>query len=208
MEFLPEITLLAASLTFFTVSLCKVNSDTTRHIVIGLGFAVFIASLLSYGQTGMLFFNAYQVDLFSQVFKILIAGAMLIVILFGNKLKGISPKVQPEYYIFMFCSTLGLMMLVSSVELLTIFVTLEFASFAIYLMVPMRDDEGKFRFQMEAGIKYLLFGVTATGFMLFGMSYMFGLTGSTELSVIMVKLSTMWDNPAAVIAMMMVLCGF
>jgi len=208
MQFLPEITLLAASLTFFTVSLCKVNSDTTRHIVIGLGFAVFIASLLSYGQTGMLFFNAYQVDLFSQVFKILIAGAMLIVILFGNKLKGISPKVQPEYYLFMFCSTLGLMMLVSSVELLTIFITLEFASFAMYLMVPMRDDEGKFRFQMEAGIKYLLFGVTATGFMLFGMSYMFGLTGSTELSVIMAKLSTMWDTPAAVIAMMMVLCGF
>jgi NADH-quinone oxidoreductase subunit N len=208
MQFLPELTLLGAGLIIFIVSLGKANGDTTRNIAIGLGAAIFGATLLSYSQTGKLFYNAYQVDLFSQVFKTLIAGAMLVVLLFGHKLKGVPQKVHPEYYLFMFMSALGLMMLVSSVELLSIFVSLELSSFAVYIMVPMRDDEGKFRFQMEAGIKYLLFGVTATGFMLFGMSYMYGLTGSTELSVVISKLSTMWDNPAAVIAMMMVLAGF
>jgi len=208
MQFLPELTLLGAGLIIFIVSLAKTNGDTTRNIAIGLGAAIFGATLLSYCQTGKLFFNTYQVDLFSQFFKTLIAGAMLIVLLFGNKLRGIPVKVHPEYYLFMFMSALGLMMLVSSVELLAIFVSLELSSFAVYIMVPMRDDEGKFRFQMEAGIKYLLFGVTATGFMLFGMSYMYGLTGSTELSVVITKLSTMWSNPAAVISMMMVLAGF
>ncbi len=208
MQFLPELILLGAGLIIFIVSLGKSNRDTTRKIAIGLGAAVFAATLISYCQTGKLFFNAYQIDLFSQSFKMLIAGAMLIVLLFGNKLKAIPEKVHPEYYLFMFMSALGLMMLVSSVELLSIFVALELSSFAVYIMVPMRDDNGKFRFQMEAGIKYLLFGVTATGFMLFGMSYMYGLTGSTELSVVITKLSTMWDNPAAVIAMMMVLAGF
>lgn len=208
MQFLPELTLLGAGLIIFIVSLGKANGDTTRNIAIGLGAAIFGATLLSHCQTGKLFYGAYQVDLFSQVFKTLIAGAMLIVLLFGNKLKGIQVKVHPEYYLFMFMSALGLMMLVSSVELLSIFVSLELSSFAVYIMVPMRDDEGKFRFQMEAGIKYLLFGVTATGFMLFGMSYMYGLTGSTELSVVISKLSIMWNNPAAVVAMMMVLAGF
>lgn len=208
MQFLPELTLLGAGLIIFIVSLGKANGDTTRNIAIGLGAAIFGATLLSSCQTGKLFFDAYQVDLFSQVFKALIAGAMLIVLLFGNKLKAIPQDVHPEYYLFMFMSALGLMMLVSSVELLAIFVSLELSSFAVYIMVPMRDDEGKFRFQMEAGIKYLLFGVTATGFMLFGMSYMYGLTGSTELAVVITKLSTMWNNPAAVIAMMMVLAGF
>ena len=208
MQFLPELTLLGAGLIMFIVSLGKTNADRTRKFAIGLGAAIFAATLVSYCQTGKLFFNAYQVDLFSQVFKTLIAGAMLLVLIFGQKLKGISEKVFPEYYLFLFMSVLGLMMLVSSVELLSIFVALELSSFAVYIMVPMRDDEGKFRFQMEAGIKYLLFGVTATGFMLFGMSYMYGLTGSTELSVVITKLSTMWDNPAAVIAMMMVLAGF
>lgn len=208
MQFLPELILLGAGLIIFIVSLGKTNAAVTRDIAIGLGAAVFGATLLSYSQEGKLFFNAYQVDLFSQVFKTLIAGAMLLVLLFGQKLKGISEKVHPEYYLFLFMSVLGLMMLVSSVELLAIFVSLELSSFAVYIMVPMRDDEGKFRFQMEAGIKYLLFGVTATGFMLFGMSYMYGLTGSTELSTVIKGLSGMWDQPAAVIAMTMVLAGF
>ncbi len=208
MQFLPELTLLGAGLVIFIVSLGSARAATTRNIAIGLGAAIFGATLLSCNQSGNLFFGAYQVDLFSQVFKMLIAGAMFLVLLFGQKLKGISEKVYPEYYLFLFMSVLGLMMLVSSVELLSIFVALELSSFAVYIMVPMRDDSGKFRFQMEAGIKYLLFGVTATGFMLFGMSYMYGLTGSTELSVVITKLSTMWDNPAAVISMMMVLSGF
>ncbi len=208
MQFLPELTLLGAGLVIFIVSLGSARATTTRNIAIGLGAAIFGATLLSCNQSGNLFFGAYQVDLFSQVFKMLIAGAMFLVLLFGQKLKGISEKVYPEYYLFLFMSVLGLMMLVSSVELLSIFVALELSSFAVYIMVPMRDDSGKFRFQMEAGIKYLLFGVTATGFMLFGMSYMYGLTGSTELSVVITKLSSMWDNPAAVIAMMMVLSGF
>ncbi len=208
MQFLPELTLLGASLVVFIASLRSTEAATTRNLAIGLGAAIFGATLLSVNQTGKLFFDAYQVDLFSQVFKMLIAGAMLLVLLFGQALKGIPEKIYPEYYLFLFISVLGLMMLVSSVELLSIFVALELSSFAVYIMVPMRDDSGKFRFQMEAGIKYLLFGVTATGFMLFGMSYMYGLTGSTELSVVITKLSTMWDNPAAVIAMMMVLSGF
>lgn len=208
MLFLPELTLLGASLIIFIISLGKADGDTTNNIAIGLGVAIFGATVLSYSQTGKLFFNAYQVDLFSQVFKTLISGAMLIVLLFGNKLRGIPVKVQPEYYLCMFVSVLGLMMLVSSVELLSIFISLELSSFAVYIMVPMRDESGNFRFQMEAGIKYLLFGVAATGFMLFGMSYMYGLTGSTELSVVVAKLATIWDTPAAVIAMMMVIAGF
>ena len=208
MQFLPELTLLGAGLVIFVVSLGKSNTDTIRNIALGLGAAVFAAALLSCGQTGDLFFGAYQVDLYSQVFKTLIAGALVIVLILGAKLKGVNPKVQPEYYLFMFMSVLGLMMLVSSVELLSMFVALELSSFAVYIMVPMRDEQGNMKMQMEAGIKYLLFGVTATGFMLFGMSYMYGLTGSTNLSVVIEKLSLMYSQPAAVIAMMMVLAGF
>jgi len=208
MQFLPELTLLGAGLVIFIVSLGKANADSTQNIAIGLGGAVFAATLLSYCAEGTLFFDAYQVDLFSQIFKTLIAAAMFFVLIFGHKLKGISGKVHAEYYLFLFMSVLGLMMLVSSVELISIFVSLELSSFAVYIMVPMRDDSGKFRIQMEAGIKYLLFGVTATGFMLFGMSYMYGLTGSTDLATIIAKYSTMWSHPAYVVSMMMVLAGF
>lgn len=208
MQFLPELTLLGAGLVIFLVTLGKMDADKIKMLVIGLGTAVFAATLLSFGQEGTLFFDSYKIDLYSQVFKTLIAGAMLVVLILGRKLKAIQQSVHPEYYLFLFMGVLGLMMLVSSVELLAIFVSLELSSFAVYIMVAMRDDSGRYRFQMEAGIKYLLFGVTATGFMLFGMSYMFGLTGSTQLTVVMEGLSHMYTQPAAIIAIMMVMAGF
>jgi len=75
-------------------------------------------------------------------------------------------------------------------------------------MVPMRSRSGNTVFQMESGIKYLLFGVMTTGFMLFGMSYLFGLTGSTYLVDIIDALALMTSEPAALVAILMVLAGF
>lgn len=208
MQFLPELALLGSGLILFLVSLGKTDVGKTRMIAIILGTVIFAATLASCKEQGTLFFDAYKVDLYSQVFKILIAAALLVVLIVGRNLKDIKNTVHPEYYLFMFISVLGLMMLVSSVELLAIFVALELSSFAVYIMVPMRDDAGNYRFQTEAGIKYLLFGVTATGFMIFGMSYMFGLTGSTQLDVVMERLSHMYTQPAAIIAILFVLAGF
>ena len=208
MQFLPELTLLGAALLIFLVSLGKTDAEKMKKIAIGLGVGVFAATLFSFSQKGSLFYDAYKIDLYSQVFKTLIVGAMVVVLILGRKLKDIQNTVHSEYYLFLFVSVLGLMMLVSSVELLSIFVAMELSSFAVYIMVPMRNDSGSYHFQMEAGIKYLLFGVTATGFMLFGMSYMYGLTGSTQLAEVMEKLSHIYNQPAAIIAIMMVLAGF
>jgi len=99
-------------------------------------------------------------------------------------------------------------MLVSSVELLTIFIALELSSYSLYLLVPMRDDKTGLRMQMESAIKYVLFGVVATGVMLFGMSYLFGLTGTTYLVELLPRLHQMMGSPAALIAIAMVLGGF
>ena len=117
-------------------------------------------------------------------------------------------RSRPEYYLFLFLSVLGLMMLVSSVELLAIFISLELSSFALYLLVPMRDDRTGVRVQMEAGMKYILFGVMATGFMLYGMSYLFGLTGSTYLKDILAFVARGNLQPAVAVALLMVLAGF
>lgn len=208
MLFLPELTLLGAGLLFFILSLGSHTSETIRNVAIVLCGITLAATLTAVNLNGELFYKAYRVDLFSQVFKVLIALATLFIVIFTDRLPGIKQKVLPEYYIFLFMSVLGLMMLVSSVELLAIFVALELSSFAVYIMVPMRDETHGARSQLEAGIKYLLFGVAATGFMLFGMSYLFGLTGSTRLDVIVVKLADMYSQPAAVIAVVMVLAGF
>lgn len=206
--FLPELALLASGLFIFFMGLGKSEIAVIKNIATTLGAIIFATALFTVSQEGELFFKSYRVDLFSQTFKVLIAGALFVVLLFSNKMEGIRGELHAEYYLFLFMSVLGLMMLVSSVELLAIFVSLELSSFAVYIMVPMRDDTGKFRFQMEAGAKYLLFGVMATGFMLYGMSYLFGLTGSTYLVDIVSILPQLYTTPAAIVAMAFILAGF
>ena len=204
----PEIILLAGSTILFFVSLARDNSRIAQAAAMLTTFALMAASVVCLGQHGELFFKSYRIDLFSQIFKLLISFGLLAVMLFGARLKGISDDVRAEYYLFLFLATLGLMMVVSSVELLTLFVSLELSSFALYLLVPLRDDSGGIRAQMEASAKYLLFGVMVTGIMLFGMSYLFGLTGSTYLADIMARLSGIGAEPAVIVAVAMVLCAF
>jgi NADH-quinone oxidoreductase subunit N len=72
----------------------------------------------------------------------------------------------------------------------------------------MRDDQGGLRLQMEAAIKYILYGVMATGIMLFGMSYLFGLTGTTYLNELLPRLHQIYMEPAAVVGIAMVMGGF
>lgn len=208
MLFLPELTLLGAGLILFTFSLGKPSSGKIKNVAIVMAALTLIASLICIKSEGNLFYAAYQVDFFSQIFKVLIALATLIILIFTDSKGDLKKETRAEYYLFLFMSVLGLMMLVSSVELLSIFVALELSSFAVYVMVPMRNNDTLSGTQSEAGIKYLLFGVMATGLMLFGMSYMYGLTGSTQLSVIAEKLSLMYSQPAAVVALVLVLAGF
>jgi NADH-quinone oxidoreductase subunit N len=72
-------------------------------------------------------------------------------------------------------------MLVSCVDVVALVIALELSSFPLYLMVPMRRERKGQRSQMESAVKYIMFGVAANGLMLFGLSYLFGLTGTTSL---------------------------
>ena len=208
MLFLPELTLLGAGLVLFFLSLGQPDSGRVKTVAIILAAVTLLACLLCLKSEGVLFYSAYKVDLFSQMFKVLIAFGTLVILVFSAEDSGIKQKTQSEYYLFLFMSVLGLMMLVSSVELIAIFVSLELSSFAVYVMVPMRKEITAKGYQVEAGIKYLLFGVMATGLMLFGMSYIYGLTGTTQLPLIAERLATMYTQPAAIIAVTLVLAGF
>ncbi|MCL7488085.1 MAG: NADH-quinone oxidoreductase subunit N [Desulfobulbaceae bacterium] len=208
MAILPELVLLTGAAAFFVLSLfSRLDFNQVKNAAVIFGVVTFIAALVALDSKATIFFGSYEIDLYSQLFKLMISFGLAIALIFGQNLKDIDESVRPEYYMFLFLSALGLMMVVSSVELISIFVSLELSSFALYLLVPMRSDQSGLRMQMEAGIKYILFGVLATGFMLFGMSYIFGLTGSTYLNEILTGLQTA-PQPAALFAIIMVLAGF
>ena len=101
MLFLPELTILGAGLILFLLSLGKYGGTTVRTAAVIVASLVLLTCLVCLRQNGELFYGAYRVDLFSQVFKTLIAAATLIVLLFGNSLVGVKSDSQPEYYLFL-----------------------------------------------------------------------------------------------------------
>ncbi|MFH1215661.1 MAG: NADH-quinone oxidoreductase subunit N [Pseudomonadota bacterium] len=208
MLFAPELLLLMGSLVLFFLTLGQGKGKMAKNIALVLAVATGLLSLATLQLEGSLFFNAYKIDLFSQIFKLAMSVGLVAVIVFGSDLKGVSESMRPEYYLFMILSMLGLVMLVSSVELLTLFIALELSSYSLYLMVPMRDDRGGLRMQMEAAIKYILFGAVATATMLYGMSFIYGLTGTTYIAELIPKLHMLSSSPTAMLAIALFMTGF
>ncbi len=207
MSFAPELFLLLGALIIFFFSLSE-DGKGVRGTAIAIGLGAILLTVTSLARTETFFYGTYKVDLFSQLFKLLIAIGMASVLIFGRELKDIEQRLQPEYYLCLILSSLGLMMLVSSVDMISIFISLELSSFCLYLMLPMRNDRNGQRIQMEAAVKYMLLGVMATGVMLFGMSYVFGLTGTTNLAGIAAQMPKLMTEPAAVVGIAMILCVF
>jgi len=210
MLFAPEFILLLGCLALFFLSLGSPGTEAPRRLARGVALLALLSLLcpVTLNANGSLFFEAYRIDTFSQLMKLVTCVGFAATLFASPRLKGIAEDIRAEYYLFLTLSTLGLVMLVSSADLLTMFISLELSSYSLYLMVPMRDDRHGVRLQMESAIKYILFGVAATGVMLFGMSYLFGLTGAISFDQLIPHLRHMMDSPAALAAIAMVLCGF
>ena len=206
MLFGPELYYLFMALVFFGLSLkrrVQVKRDYQVALVLtGLGVVVTAMSLC---QQGDLFFQAYKVDLFSQIFKFALALGLFLVLTISHNLAQIEDRYHAEYYLFLTTTTIGMMMLVSSVELLTIYVALELSSYSLYILVPMRRGDG---IDVEAGIKYLFIGAVSSGFMLFGLSYIFGATHTTYLADILPKMTQLASSPIGLIGLILSLAGF
>ncbi len=206
--FLPELSLIFMVLCFFAGSLTKKDSASLSFMGLVLSALSVVAAVYSFDQQGVIFSGAYSVDRYSQLFKVIICFGLFLTVYLGAGLKGIRDVLGSEYYMFLTFSALGMVMLVSAVELLTMIICLEISSFAIYVVIPFRRVRVG-RIQVEAGIKYVLFGAAATGITLYGMGYIFGLTGTTYLGeLVKVLPGIIADKPIAIVAMIMLLSGF
>ena len=205
--FAPELTLILGCLVVFGISLTENRGRLAATVTAVTALAALALSVGSLGWQGDLFYRAIRIDLFSQLFKVFVTLGLAAVVLFGRGLKDIRSDVKPEYFLFLLLGSLGLTILVSSVELITLFVALELSSYALYLLVPMRQEQAGLKTQMEAAAKYVMFGIVATGVMLFGMSYLYGLTGSTYFRELAPALALRWTDPAAVVGLALVLMG-
>ncbi len=110
-----------------------------------------------------------------------------------------------EYLSLILLGTIGLMFLVSSEDLLMIFISLELASLSLYILTAFNKRNAR---ASEAGLKYFLFGGMSAAFLLFGFSLLYGLAGSTNLGVIAKSLAGKGLDPLLLVALVMTVIGF
>jgi len=205
MLLLPELSIFFYAVICLFFSISRKKSGITPLAML-MSLAVFILTVVSFGSNGEIFSGAYKIDQFSQTFKIIISFGLCIVVLMIGKNKEIDDEYLPEYFMFLGLSTLGLMMLISSAELISIVISLEISSYSLYAIVPLRKSQT--RIQLEASFKYLFFGAISSGIMIFGMSYIYGIAHSTFLVDIIPALVQFLDKPIGILAIVLTLTGF
>jgi NADH-quinone oxidoreductase subunit N len=206
LTFLPESLILLGALVLFFVTLGHERAVLAHRVALVTSVLVLVAAGLSLRSEATLFGGAYRVDLFSQVLKLVFAGGFTALLL-TIRLPDIPARTRPEYLLFLTLSVSGLLILVSATELITLVVALELASFPLYFLVAMRREQNGQRMQMESAIKYLMFGIAANGVMLFGLSYLFGLTGSTSLPEMAARFAELGTSPLALAGLALAFAG-
>ena len=172
-------------------------------IVLG-AFIPVLTLALSDGGVRSLFDDRYMVDNFSLVMKglFLLSGYVVILLTADHLREG--DYYQGEYWFLLLTSLLGMVMMASSRDLVSIFVSLELLSIPAYMMAAWRKRDLR---SNEAGIKYYLLGVFASALMLYGMSLLYGISGSTKLVEISKYLGTDLTSVRA-LAVFFIVVGF
>jgi NADH-quinone oxidoreductase subunit N len=152
-----------------------------------------------------LFDGRYVVDDFALILKALfLLTGYIVVLLSQNELEE-GGYYQGEYYVLLLCSVLGMVMMSSSRDLVSVFIALELLSIPAYMLAAWRKRDGR---SNEAGVKYYLLGVFASGVLLYGMSLLYGTTGTTLLVDIGAALADQEVVGLEVIAVAFVVAGF
>ena len=176
----------------------------------GIGFLLALIPVLTLWDQGedlprVLFDGAYVVDHYALVLKGLFLLSAYVVVLISTNYMAEGDYYDSEYYQLLAASVLGMLVMSSARDLVSIFIALELVSIPAYLMAAWRKRDLK---SNEAGLKYMLMGVFASGIMLYGMSMLYGAAADTRLSVIAEKLVDNSSSPFVVIGAVFTLIGF
>jgi len=162
---------------------------------------IFGLSFLQYGQNSSLYHGMFRVDDFAVFFKQLFLAATGLTILFSLDYAA-RFEHQGEFYGLLVFAALGMMVMASANDLLTLYIGLELMSVSFFILVAFALGDGK---AAEAGIKYLVLGAASSAVLLYGMSLVFGFTGSLILTEIAKNIA---PSPAIIVGTVFIIAGF
>jgi len=206
--FLPEIAVTTTILLLVVLHVATKRRGSVAPAflsLLGVGAAILLAGLSPAGAGRALFEGMVALDGFAVFFKVLTALCTLVVILMSMDSAELAGRSQAEYYIFLLSTLLGMFLLSSATDIVMLYLSLELVSIPSYLLAGYLKGRET---STEAAMKYVVFGATASGVMIYGFSLLFGLTGSTQVAEIGRQLAAGKAALPALLAAVMVAVGF
>jgi NADH-quinone oxidoreductase subunit N len=213
LHLLPEITLIATAIILSLLDL--ILPRTVSRTLIGwlslLGVIVsafFVFAQMNPAEPIQLLNQSYRVDDFGNILKLIfLTGTGLVILMSLGSVKREDIPHIGEYYYFMLPAVLGAMIMASSGDLITLYVGLELLSITSYLLVGMKKKEHN---SNEGAFKYIVMGGISSAIILYGMSFLYGITGSTNLAQIAAGIGASLQSYEALIylAFFLLLAGF
>jgi NADH-quinone oxidoreductase subunit N len=181
---LPEIFLLSAIVVVLLLDLflTKGFKQVTYYLT---QISLFITGLLAFNLIGhpetIIFGNSFVLDDMASVFKVFMMGSAMVAMVYSRHYLTQHDLFRGEYFVLVLLSILGMMVMVSGYSLLTLYLGLEILSLSLYTLIAIaRKRSGA----IEAALKYFVLGAIASGLLLYGMSMIYGISGSLNISEI------------------------
>jgi len=191
---IPEITLLAVACTTLLVDAFagRQRPAATFWFAV-IGSLVVLGELASHvpDATRFAFAGTYRQDVLGTVLKGFILVLVVVSFFYAREYFRKRETPHGEHYPLALFATLGMLLLVSANSLITIYLGLELLSLSLYALVALQRDSAK---SSEAAMKYFVLGALASGMLLYGMSILYGVTGTLDLSELLIKVSVSDDK--------------
>ena len=207
--FWPELLLSVTIITAILADLFYSKKDSFKVVYWSLGgmFLTYIAIRLQNIEPTSLFMGTVAHDPFSQFFKILILISTAIVMLMSLVSGELKKYRRGEYFSIMTIMTFGLFLMTSSIDILMVYLAIEIVSIMSFFLAGYLKRNS---LSNEASLKYVIYGAFSSGIMLYGLSILFGLTGSTNFFEMQKAISLLGtdSNLALVLSTVFILVGF
>lgn len=204
-SYLPELMIVLLILVVFLYE----SIEKYRSLVfpVTCGGLIFVSILLYFSNSSShgLFEGMIINDSLSIYFKWILLITTLSIVIISNKDNSILDFVKGEYFGMLLIILLGMFAMVSANNLLMVYLAIEMVSIPSYIIAGMSKND---RESNEASLKYVIYGSFASGIMLFGLSLLYGVAGSTDIAIIASKVAS-FDSPLIIyLSMIFVIVGF
>ena len=178
----PELALFAGAIILLVVGVFSRKGAATQIMGIAIGLLVAVAVLEGLTPVGTsLFAQGFVQDEFARFMKVLVLAGSALALVLSVSAASEHALNKFEYSVLVVLATLGMMMMISAGDLISLYVGLELQSLALYVVAAMKRDSSR---ATEAGLKYFVLGALSSGMLLYGASLIYGFTGHTRLDEI------------------------